>query len=512
MLPIRNLMRLSMFARFSLVYVVVGSILLLWTRTVPAEVHLDGTQVRYAKQAYYIGADAESFAVSPTDFSRFTNPNTTDGAQFGVVMKQLGKPVLRLASLQRWDWRGEKETLALISGATKTTRTKVGYPYFSGKQYFEYCKANGIKTIPMLDVRYFYDADDGTVKKTSEHIDRAAAHYAAGYAKFIKAGKYDILFWEIGNEEYSESSYVSSEEYALITRAYIKAILAVEPNARFGIQLNIWKPEWNKWSQAVLQNLSGVENHINYIAYHFYNPVDYTNQITDEIVSFIKKFGFADTKLAITEWRHSWMPDIYDQTFMSASVYSRYLLFFIRHPDVEVSCIHAFPLFGGLAEWSNGSYWTSFIEGAVNRRRDTSNTPRWRVLPFGHAQKMIQDVIHDGQLMDFSERPGKFSSYLFNRKEGGYALVLVNESSSEVSEQITIKSPIRLASVEGKELFSENPDAIPRDMEPQPWSVKPISTAAGSADLASGSIALLGNGNAVEARLRPFSVVTLELH
>lgn len=503
-------MRISAITRLS-VCCALGILLVSRGNTVKAELHLDGSVVRYAKAANYIGADAESFAVSPTDFSRFTNSKTPDGEHFGSVMDQLGKPVLRLASMQRWDWRGEKETLALISGATKTTRTKVGYPYFSGKQYYEYCKLHGIKTIPMLDVRYFYDADDGTVKKTSEHIERAAAHYAAGYAKFIKAGKYDVLFWEIGNEEFYESSHVSSEAYALITRAFIRAILVVDPNARFGIQLNIWKQDWKRWSEGVLKNLGGFENHINYVAYHYYNPVDYTNKITDEIVNFIKESGFNDTKLAITEWRHSGLPDIYDQAFRSASLYSRFLLFFIRHPDVEVSCIHAFPLFGGLAEWSNGIYWTSYVDGAVNRRRDTGNIPRWRILPFGHAQKMIQGVIHDGQLMDFSERPGKLSSYLFNRKEGGYALVLVNESSSEVSEQVIIKSTILLASVDGKELFSNDPDAIPRDVEPQPWSVKPITTSQSRSDLSYGSIASLGSGNAVQIRLRPFAVVTLEL-
>lgn len=465
-------------------------------------------------------ADAESFALLPNDFSRFTQTSGEDGLQFKNVLERLGKPALRLASMQRWDWRGEAESNALVSSeyfqevrkawGLSGRQKAINYHYLSAKQYFEYSKANGVSSIPMLDVRFFFDSKEGKVKKTADNLKLAATQYAAGYAKFVIAGNYKILFWEIGNEEYLSQYKFSPNEYAAVVKAYIDAVRQVDPSAKFGIQLATWLPEWKNWSQQVLQNLKGYENYISYANFHHYAPWYFTDVEIANEMTFLSNLGFKNTKLAITEWRPTARANIDDQFFKSASAFSRHFMFMVRQPDIEMACVHSFPLFGGLAEWSDGTRWTSYSGMGIGRK-DPIGRPRWRILPFGTAQKMIIDVMTNSHLYAYSEDVGKLSYYQFNKIKGGNSLVVINESASAVEGKIIIKSSSLITSIRGEELFSENPNAIPKDTEPQPWSVKPITIGQSRADLSSGSVVSLGSSNAVQVRLRPFSVVTLEL-
>lgn len=474
------------------------------------DINLNGLK-ETPKERFYFCADAESFAIIPTNFSRLTDMASEDGRMFGTLLKQIGKPVLRLASMQRWDWRGEAATLALVSSDFSARRKNViGYPYFTAKQYFDFAKANGIVTIPMLDARFFYDSEDGSVKSTPENIEKASRQYAAGYARFIKKGGYDIAFWEIGNEDYSSRFKFSAERYSRVVKGFIDEVKKVMPNAKFGINLNTWSPEFNSWAASLLKNLKGYEKQIDYAVVHYYSPVDYTDHITNDILTFLRDNGLNRTKLAITEWRHSWKPDEYDRTFKSAPVFARYLMFLLRHPDVEAGCVHSLPLFGGLAEWSNGSQWTVYSEHAGKIGvLDKVGIPRWRILPFGHAQKMIVDAVKERQISDYNENPGKVSTYLFKKATSGYSVIITNESASSISDDIIIKSKKPLHTVTGKELFCDDPQALPRDQEPQPWSVQPVKIGEKKDIPLGSSIAL--KGGILKVNLRPFAVVTLDL-
>jgi hypothetical protein len=498
---------LKMISTLSLVLLIV---VLTSVSSANGAITLNGLNV-FPKDRFYFCADAESFAVVPTDFSKLVDMASKDGRQFGKVLKQIGKPTLRLASMQRWDWRGEAETLALVSSSFSARRkNRIGYHYFTAKQYFDFAKVNGISTIPMLDARFFYDQEDGSVKSTPENIEKAARQYAGGYAKFINDGGYDVAFWEIGNEDYSYKYKFSAELYAKVVKGYIDEVKKVIPGARFGIQLNIWSPEFKSWALRLLKSLKGYEKHINYAVVHYYSPVDYTDKINDDMMNFLRENGFNRTKLAVTEWRHSWKPDEYDRTFKSAPVFARYLMFLFRRHDVEAACVHALPIFGGLAEWSNGSQWTAYSEGLGKIGiPDKVGIPRWRILPFGLAQKMIVDAVMNCKFADYKENFGKVSIYLFKKTTGGYSLVITNESDSSVSDDIKIVSKITLHSVTGNELFCADPQAFPLDEEPQPWSVKPINIGENS-DISSGSSVVL-KGSVLKVNLRPYAVITLDL-
>lgn len=453
-------------------------------------------------------ADAESFAVNPADFLRITALDK-EGAGFGEALSAVGKPALRLASMHRWDWRGESQSAALVSSSLNSRpRNSLGYRYFNAKQYYDFAKANGISTIPMLDARYFYDSDDGTVKNTAGNIEKAAAQYAGRYARFIKEGGYDIDFWEIGNEDYTPVLQYKPELYAKVVKGFIKAVLEVSPDARFCIQINIWDSYQRSWSAAVLSSLKGYESHIDYAAVHYYNPVDFTDRITDETISFLREHGFFKTRLAITEWRHTSLPDEFDRTFKSAAVYSRYALFMLRHIGIEAACVHALPLFGGLAEWSDGSNWTAYSQrlGRIGIP-DAQKTPRWRVLPFGLAEKMITDASAGRALAGYSENPGRISAYLFSNARSR-SLIIVNESAFEATDSIKLAGGA--TQLTGTELFSNDPEARPSDTEPQPWSIKPLYIGFQKSSSTGSSAAATARG--VAFRVRPYSVVKVDIN
>lgn len=503
-------MRLSL--KLTLVYYICVVVIILWSTYQVAEaVVLNANRMSMTKKSFIYGADAESFAIFPSDFSRWMNLQSVDGKQFSDLMTSLGRPVLRLASMQRWDWRGENETLLLVkSNNHQNNKKTIGYPYFTATQYYDFCKAYQIETIPMLDVRLFYDSITGTTKLTSDNVSVASQQYASGYAEFIKKGNYKIAFWEIGNEDYSKDHNMAPSSYAKITRAFIDAIVKIEPSARFCIHLNIWRPDWRSWSETVLDKLKGYEDYISYAAVHYYSESAFSDKIADETINFLRSKGFLRTRLAITEWRHTYLPDEYDQTFQSASRYSRYLMFLLRHPEIEVSCVHAFPLFGGLAEWSNGNFWTSYSNSEPSkRRRDTVGRPRWRVLPFGHAQRMLIDATRGYSLRDYNENPGFLSEYLFSKQSGGYSLVIINENSQTQDVEIVIKSENRVKHLSGKELYCPDPYALPQDGVYQPWSVIPVSSG-GRSDGSTVSTFALSDG-IIKANIRPFSVISLDL-
>ena len=457
-----------------------------------------------SKKNFIFCADAESFAVNPTDFSRITALEK-EGTGFGEVLSSVGKPVLRLASMHRWDWRGESQSAALVSSSFNSRpRNSLGYRYFNAKQYYDFAKTNGISTIPMLDARYFYDEDEGVVKNTAGNIEKAAAQYAAGYARFITDSGYDVAFWEIGNEDYTPALRYKPELYAKVVKGFIKAVLEVNPDARFCIQINIWDSYQRSWSAAVLSSLKGYESRIDYAAVHYYNPVDFTDRITDETITFLREHGFFKTRLAITEWRHTSQPDEYDRTFKSAAVYSRYTLFMLRHIGIEAACVHALPLFGGLAEWSDGSNWTAYSQGLGKIGiPDTQKTPRWRVLPFGLAEKMITDAYTGRTLAGYSENPGKTSVYLFSGALSR-SLIIVNESAFEATDSVTLATGV--TRLTGTELFSDNAEAKPSDIEPQPWSIRPLYI---GFQENSSSVAATVNG--LSFRVRPYSVVKVDI-
>ncbi|MBI5643964.1 MAG: hypothetical protein HY954_10885 [Deltaproteobacteria bacterium] len=462
------------------------------------------------KKSFYFCTDAESFAIQPTDFTRLTDMNG-EGVQFAEVLYGLGNPVLRLASMQRWDWRSEEASLALVQSSFRTKPLKaLGYNYMTAKQYYDFAKANGVASIPMLDVRYFYDANDKTVKDTADNLSQAAAQYAAGYAEFIKKGGYKVLFWELGNEDYSESLHFSPEKYAKVVKAFIDAVLKVDPKAKFCIQINIWDGKSRSWTDRALSGLKGYERHIDYAAVHYYNQVDFTDRITDEIVTYLRGKGFFKTRLAITEWRHSGDPDEYDRKFKSAAVYARYLLYMVKHRDIEYSCVHSLPVFGGLAEWSDGAFWTGYSEelGAIGIP-DTAKTSRWRVLPFGLAQKMIIDALEGRSLIDYSENPGKTSAYLFSGSSGR-SMVIINEGAAESTGSVKLDNVPDITQITGVELLSSDVEAKPSDTEPQPWSVEKMYI--GYLDSYSNGSSAAVSGGAVTFRLRPYAVVKIDLN
>lgn len=462
------------------------------------------------KNTFHFCADAESFAVNPTDFSRMTDLYG-EGPAFGKVLGALGRPILRLASMQRWDWRGEIQTTALVTSSyNKTPKTKLDYPYFTAEQYYEFAKSYGIKTVPMLDVRFFYNEDKKSVEITSENFAEASTQYAAGYARFIKEHKYDILFWEIGNEEYYTASWLPPKEYAKVAKAFIDAISKVSPEAKFGIQLSIWSGDWRSWSEIMLRELKGYEKKIDYAAVHIYNPLQFASQRIDEIMIFLRERGFFNTKLAVTEWRHTSDPDEYDRTFKSASAYSRYTLFMLRQRGIGVSCVHALPLFGGLAEWSDGKNWTAYSEELETIGiPDVLKTPRWRVLPFGLAQKMIIDAAKGRMLTEYSENPSSVSVYLFGG--AGHSIILINESPVESVDSIKLYNGPEISEISGNELFSTDVDAKPSDIEPQPWSIRPLYI--GSLNSSSkGSSAVAISGTTISFRLRPYTVVKIDIN
>jgi hypothetical protein len=472
-------------------------------------ISLDSSSSIPKRGAFYFGADAESFAIFPVDFSRLLKKNSPAEKEFSLIIQELGRPALRLASMQRWDWRGEKATRALV-GYRKYS--EIPYPYFEARSYYDFAKKNHVKTIPMLDTKFFYDQADGVVKVTPDNVSAAASQYAAGYAKFIRDGNYDVVFWEIGNEDYAGNYGFppNADDYAKVVRNFIDAVRLVDPNARFGIQYNDWKPEWRRWSFEVLEKLKGYEKYVNFAVVHYYSAAAFTDRTTDQMVSNLREKGFATTELAITEWRHDYRGDSLDQHFHAASQYARFLLFLIRHPDIDVSCVHAFPIFGGLAEWSNGQFWSSYSgNGPRQRQKDSSGKAHWRILPFGLAQRMIMDATKGNRLADYKENPGGLSTYLFNKPAGGYSLVLVNEGPGAVHEKISVRTKMPLARVTGQEVFCLDPDAIPQDVDPQPWSVKPVQTTA-AGDISKGSGFLLANG-VINAAIRPFAVITLDL-
>lgn len=489
---------------------------------VDAGYNLSVTSAPLRTEPFYFGADAESFAILPTDYSRLTNMNSSDGIGFSDTLRQLGRPVLRFASMQRWDWRGEFETRALVASSFNQrlrqqkgyqgAQTDINYHYVSAQHYFEFCKKNHITTIPMLDVGFFYDSALKQVQRCSTDLAAASKQYAAGYTSFVKRGGYDVLLWEIGNEEYLPQYQFSPEEYVLVTKAYIKAVLEVDPNAKFGIQLYLadLAPEWKSWSIAVLDGLKDYSDHIDYACLHYYHYKYFRDSTTDAAMEILRKRGYLRTKIALTEWRPGAAANDDDQQFKSASLYSRYLMFALRSPAIGVACVHAFPLFGGLAEWSDGRAWTSYTDsGSGQRRRDTAGQPRWRILPFGHAQRMIMDATRGNQLVDFQENPGKLSLYLYRKPKGGYSLIIVNEGRSAVSDTISIRYGALFSRITGRELFCADPEAFPRDSEPQPWSVNPVRVAGGGS-LAEGSVFLLTKG-VIKASVRPYAVVTLDL-
>lgn len=483
---------------------------------------LNGSAMSPIKSNFYFGADVESFVNKPADFSRWTDGVSTDSNEFKNLLDFLGKPTLRFASLQRWDWRGEKETLALITSPEyhKIRRqngmpgaiSNIGYNFVTAQSFYDFNKINEISTIPMLDVRIFYDAVAGNVKEIPKNTSLAANQYAAGYANFIKKNGYDVPFWEIGNEEYMTKYQYSAEDYARVVRAYINAVLKINPDAKFGIQLYLFNfhPEWRVWSEKVLDNLKEYSKHIDYACLHYYGDGIFSDPLTGDAIKILRSKGFTKTKVAVTEWRHSANPDTFDQEFRSASLFSRFLMFMVRHPDIDFACVHAFPFYGGLAEWSNGTTWTSYGgKGPGILRKDSVGKPRWRLLPFGMSQRMIMDATRGNRLVDYKENPKALSLYLFSKPSGGYSLIVINEASNSVFEEVHIRSVKSISSYSGKELINLDQQAFPSDTEPQPWQI--VSINSNFNDKApKGSIILLKNG-VLNLSLRPHTVMTFDL-
>jgi hypothetical protein len=425
------------------------------------------------KAGFTCGVDAESFAISPNDFTRFLDRAGEDGRQFVNVLSQVGRPAFRLASMQRWDWRGRAETAALLASPLQARpKASVYYPYVDGQRFLSFFERERIAVIPMLDARFIYDATRRQVLRTPDASEEAIKQYAGGYARLAAQHRVSVTFWEIGNEEY-QGNEMAAVDFAATAARYIQAVRQVSPQAKFSVPLNIWRQDWRQWSDRLLTALKERRIEPDFVTVHYYHPSAFTDRVTDETVDYLKARGFPRTKMAITEWRHSSQADEFDQGIKAAPLYTRFLLFFMRHPDVAAACVHAFPLFGGIAEWSNGAVWTSYAKHEPgHRRQDGGGRPQWRVLPFGRAQGMVLAATRGKALIAYREQPGGMSAYAFSAGGKGMAIVVTNESAEDRVQVFTDIARERANRLTGELV---RPAAMPGRWEVQRFSAATLA-------------------------------------
>lgn len=388
---------------------------------------------------FTFGVDAESFANPPSDFTLWmTDPG--ESKSFREVLQTFGKPAFRFATIQRWDWRGKTQTDRLISSDLNSLMLKQqgynlsvkqrAYNYVSFKTYYDFCKKYSIESIPMLDVRFFYDATTDKVVDTASSIDAACSQIVYPYVKAVKENGNKILFWEIGNEEYLPAYQFPPKKYAFIVKAFLKSIKAADPDAKVGIQLYLsdLQSDWFNWSTQVLQELYDVRNQIDYASLHYYSMQYFEPKANAKIGDILVRYGFSKTKIAVTEWRHNSYANEEDQSPDFAPILTDYLLKLYLSDNVEIACVHAFPFFGGLAEWSNGKQWTSYAVNVAGRRKsDTTGIPHWRILPFGAIASEVLPLLKKNPTVRVVSG-GNYESYNFFDGTTYLGSVLINRS------------------------------------------------------------------------------------
>ena len=216
------------------------------------------------------------------------------------------------------------------------------YGWVSEREYFRFCKEAGLVAWYEVNPGYWYEAATNTFHQirdfdprgvVSKRADRdrlpEAAQAAAERARWCAENGIGVV-WEIGNEDYV---YYSPTSYAEIAAAFIKAIRAVVPDARFAVCIDGY--DWGDWSwrEAMLPALraQGVAR-FDYGSTHCYlhgagvfhedgtwSPLDRSspealarsipqawgilqNLFTARHHDVLAANGFGDTKIAMTEF------------------------------------------------------------------------------------------------------------------------------------------------------------------------------------------------------------------
>lgn len=131
-----------------------------------------------------------------------------------------------------------------------------GHGWASPKDYFSFCRDAGITAWYQLATTHWYDDVNDVVVKIHpwdspwqaspetgdyDYIEELVAD-AVELAQYADQIGVDVV-WEIGNEDYC---FYTPDTYADICEAYIKAIRAISPGARFSVCSDGY--DWGDWS------------------------------------------------------------------------------------------------------------------------------------------------------------------------------------------------------------------------------------------------------------------------
>lgn len=399
------------------------------------------------------GVDAESHATC-ANYKILLNDLRDD---FSTLLKDSGRPVLRMADMSRYSWRSAdiNDTLR------KYPAGKSEKFWESPEQFHQFCRENHIQLIGQFDTAFTYDPVTSKrvqIYNTPENFEIGVKENIWKLKWVIDHGYLDLyVAWEVGNENYIR--WNSGEQFANYALKLASAVKKLDPEIRLALTLFVCAPDdpnllrysgngnrlrdqWYRWGENMLKSLGDNIEQFYYLNLHLYGASASYNANYKGIYiheSFMNKFPHTKhLRFIITEWRHTGAGDPKHRQFKTAALWkAKFMLVMAAYPLVDYTSVHDFLTWSGVGYYSDGKVWFRQENPAVAGEllKCKKEVPSLDIGMTAPVLKMGNHIIRN------------------------YPLLLVHKA--DLGE----KSSVMFASAQGEENTSDSMKGVGRDLE-----------------------------------------------
>lgn len=364
-----------------------------------------------------------------------------------AILKQAGIRSLRFYDAYWVNYRSHIEAVKVVNAMTDRNYPippdENHYPFPFYKEIIDYCAANNLTCVMVLDTIYYDSVEDRvySTKQVANGVDqpggllhKAALRNAVPIAQYHHDRGYsNRLILEIGNEGigYGGDPNPSAQEYARIIRAYAFVINTTAPEVEVAIY---------QWPGMEIYSLVATEagKFIDHAVIHPYSPRFSPGTVwqdIDKAAAALDAAGLNHVRVLITEYSIS-LWDESSRTYRMGLEQCRSELAMASHP--RVSGMYEHNLFGSAkVTHSNGNFWSlipSYENYKIHGHSADKNPElgsRFVVLPSGMTGNMLDKVMH-GELIKYWPGTNCKISGLMSQEGKQRRILLLNSAHDSI--------------------------------------------------------------------------------